>query len=154
MNQILMPSIVTEIDKVIPENKKLYPKSWEEYSDLYNAKINFCLYSSISVGDDDCKQEVRFSIPNEYSKSFLAFIKLFHLRDCYRHGWKPDESSYCNGDEKYCIWKNYNEDGYVELSVEPIYSSVHFLTFQTYEIAKKFACNFSQLILDADDLIF
>ena len=146
---------VWENGKVVFKDKLDFPESWEDYCKYNNpGNVLLQLDSSISTGDENSKNTITFSVSKEKKEQFIAFIKLVHLRDCYRQGWVPDDSSYCNGEEKYCIWKNYDEKGYVKLVVDPIYSSVRFLTFQTHEIAKKFLCNFRELILEAEDLIF
>ena len=75
-------------------------------------------------------------IKEETTKAYLALMQLHQLRDYYRKGSKFPYAISRNGSHLYI---SNNED--------------KFLSFQTKEIADEFLSNFSDLILQARDLI-
>lgn len=115
-------------------NKAELPTTWEEYcaSSYKNTTyfdVDFCW---------TCSTLLRC---HGVSKSFIAFVKLYLLRECYRQGWKPDLT-------------DFTSDYYIELNekleVKCTNNKKQFLLFPSYVIAKEFLYNFKDLILEAE----
>lgn len=135
-------------EDIIPE----LPKTWEEFCEKYpevkqEYYINYC--SEIEIipkpsRSTSCDKNILPS--KEAAEAHLALMQLHQLRDCYRQGWVPDWDN--TKQTKYCI------ENYINIYHTESYTSyVHFLAFQTEEIAKEFLHNFEELIRNAEDLI-
>lgn len=117
-------------------NKAELPTTWEEYC--------ASSYKNTTYFDVDffwaCGTLLRC---HGVSKSFIAFVKLYLLRECYRQGWKPDLIDFTS---------NY----YIDLCEKPevkYTNKKQFLLFPSYVIAKKFLYNFKDLIIEAEGFI-
>ena len=139
--------------KVIFEDiKPKLPKSWEEFCKKYPVKNEECfIVSNSEIGNiippnRNISSDRNILPTKEAAEAHLALMQLHQLRDCYRQGWVPDWNN--AKQTKYCI-KNYS-NMYYNISYT---TYVHFLAFQTEEIAKEFFHNFEDLIKKAGDLI-
>jgi hypothetical protein len=103
------------------------PKSWEEYCRKYGYACLSTRYTNLSLKYD-------------------ALIKLEQLRDCWRQGWVPN---WLEGNVTKYVIRNWRD----KISIETTYVTHSFLSFPTYEIAKKFLECFRDLIEQAGDLI-
>lgn len=134
------------------------PKTWEEF--CKKNKINEGEYY---VGSQSGVVEVLVGIPrrNTFDRNILpnkkaaeqhlALTQLHQLRDCYRQGWVPDYTSTSN---KFYIVHYF--DFYLnkyDYKINTYTSLLHFLSFQSKEIAEEFLNNFRDLIEQAGDLI-
>lgn len=143
--------------KVIFEDiKPKLPKTWEEFCEKYPIKSSECFITSCSDVFPTLKARYNHkrswtydanSLPSEEAaEAHLALMQLHQLRDCYRQGWVPDWNNVSQ--TKYCI------DNYNNIHRNLSYTTyVHFLAFQTEELAKEFLHNFEDLIKKAGDLI-
>lgn len=139
---------------VVFEDTEL-PKTWEEFCKGHFVDLNGEFYiddeSSVKNNKDGYynrnKNYDRNLLPiKEAAEAHLAFMQLHQLRDCYRQGWIPDWNN--TKQTKYCI------ESYCNMYYNTSYTTyVHFLAFQTEEIAKEFLHNFEDLIKKAGDLI-
>ena len=121
-----------ELGKEIEALKKEdgLPNSWEEYLDL---KI-----SKDFVTDLENEKEY---YPNRYK----ALRKLELLRDCYNGDWEADWERDTN---KHIIYFAKSE-----LNTFTVGYSHHFLHFKTEELRDKFRENFSDIIMEAKELL-
>ena len=141
--------------KVVFEDiKPELPKTWEEFCDKHPEvqEEYFIAHDSVvrelswERKRDAC--EDRNLLPSkEAAEAYLALMQLHQLRDCYRQGWVPDWNNIHQ--YKYCIEK-YTNDSHVN-HIDT--TDVHFLAFQTQELAEEFLYNFEFLIEKAGDLI-
>ena len=139
--------------KVVFEDiKPELPKTWEEFCEKYSEvkQEYFIDYlsginaSSKPIRNVSCDKNILPS--KEATEAHLALMQLHQLRDCYRQGWVPDWNN--AKQTKYCI------ENYINIYYNTSYTSyVHFLAFQTEEIAEEFLHNFEELIRKAGDLI-
>ena len=132
------------------------PKTWEEFCKGHFVDLNGEFYidyqSSIRSNKDGYYNRAENYDKNllpskESAEAHLALMQLHQLRDCYRQGWVPDWNNI--NQYKYCIMK-YTNDSYVN-HIDT--TDVHFLAFQTQELAEEFLYNFGSLIEKAGDLI-
>ena len=136
------------------------PKTWEEFCEGHFVDLNGEFYiddeSSVKSNKDGyyirAENYDKNLLPSkESAEAHLALIQLHQLRDCYRQGWVPDWNN--AKQTKYCI-ENYSNTHYNVSYTTYVYTTyVHFLAFQTEEIAKEFLHNFEDLIKKAGDLI-
>lgn len=140
-------------NKVIFEDiKPELPKTWEEFCEKYSEVkkeyyIDFDSEAEVTYKKNRYALDDRNLLPTkEAAEAHLALMQLHQLRDCYRQGWVPDWNN--TKQTKYCI------DNHNNIHYNISYTSyVHFLAFQTEEIAKEFLHNFEDLIKKAGDLI-
>ena len=130
----------------------MLPNTWEEFCEMHSVKCTeyFIDIDSIITGTTS-----NIKLPNadknmlpslEAAKAHLALMQLHQLRDCYRQGWVPNWN---DGEQsKYTIL--YNSDNY---TIDLVWRSQRFLSFQSQDIARKFLKNFKDLIETAGDLI-
>lgn len=145
---------------VFEDIKPKLPKTWEEFCEQNKVKDGECY-----IGNTSCVVEVlkgncfnrrkthdRNLLPNKKTtEQHLVLMQLHQLRDCYRQGWVPDYSSTSN---KFCIIHYF--DFYLnkyDYKINTYTSLLHFLSFQSKEIAEEFLNNFRDLIEQAGDLI-
>ena len=127
------------------------PNTWEEFCKMYPVKEDEGYIDSNSnlkthiCGTRFCKEYKNVLPSQQAAKAHLALMQLHQLRDCYRQGWLPDWN---DGQVKWAIY--FDED---KFTVDYIYCTSRFLSFQSREIAKKFFNNFKGLIETAGDLI-
>ena len=115
----------------VDEIEDFYEHKFEEISaeDILNIKVE----RLPKTWKEFCENN---PIKEEATKAYLALIQLHQLRDYYRKGSKFPYAISRNGSHLYI---SNDED--------------KFLSFQTKEIADEFLFNFSDLILQAGDLI-
>ena len=137
---------VEDITPVLPETWeefcKLCPQMDKEYYIAIDSNIICC--GGRRVADTD----KNMLTSREAAEAHLAYMQLHQLRDFYRQGWKPnwrDKES-----TKYCISFCGNCNDYI---ISPCRTSMHFLSFQSYEIAEKFLNCFRNFIVQAGDLL-
>ena len=128
------------------------PNTWEEFCKMYPVKDDEW-YISASSNIIRMSQGKRHTFYNcnilpslQSAKAHLAYMQLHQLRDCYRQGWVPDWND--SEQNKYIVF--YNKDKY---TIDLVWRSRRFLSFQSEEIAEKFLNNFKGLIETAGDLI-
>ena len=144
--------------KVVFEDiKPELPKSWEEFCEKY-PKVKKEYYidfdSDVEVAYEENRKVLsdRNLLPSkESTEAHLALMQLHQLRDCYRQGWVPDWNN--AKQTKYCI-ENYSNTHYNVSYTTYVYTTyVHFLAFQSEEVAKEFLNNFGDIIKKAGDLV-
>lgn len=140
--------------KVVFEDiKPELPKSWEEFCEKY-PKVKKEYYirndSTIEVAYNSYRDAVedRNLLPTKKAaEAHLALMQLHQLRDCYRQGWVPDWNN--ASQNKYYIANTRN----YPFSIYRNNDCMHFLAFQSEEVAKEFLNNFGDIIKKAGDLI-
>jgi hypothetical protein len=131
---------------VFKESKKELPKSWEELE-----QIQGCWVQSNSTLFYDKRETIASEHKNvfktkEQAQASIALAQLSQLRDVYRQGWRPD---WGDESEKYVIKKVGQK-----LKIYDCRATIHFLSFQSEEIAEQFLNNFKDLIEEASPLLF
>lgn len=131
-----------EIDKeqstferiVFKEKEDKLPESWLEFSARLSAECAI-------VRDTHSQELVMTGLDRSDAEAHYALLKLHHLRDCYRQGWKPTSNDIgvsvfvdCHGVTREACTRR-------------------FLSFPNREIAAKFAVNFKDLLSTAKDLL-
>jgi hypothetical protein len=121
------------------------PKTWDDVKNI----------SGYFVGDT-CNVESDKGQPNstnknvfctyEQAKASLALAQLSQFRAIYRQGWKPDWND--DKSTKWCVIFHRNK-----VKVDIWYTTHHFLSFQSKEIAQEFLDHFGVLILSAKPLM-
>ena len=143
-------------NKVIFEDiKPQLPRTWEEFCEQNKVKKGECYLdaSSCMLETGKCERDSytdKNILPNKQAaEAHLALMQLHQLRDCYRNGWKPKDSS-----SVYSIERYYDQNiNTIILRVTKYYNVSTFLSFQTEVRAKEFLNNFHELIKQAGDLI-
>lgn len=121
------------------------PRSWEEYWEMYKAKIKqgkiqgYDNYAPNHRGNDDAIYDVFNSV--DEAKAFCALGKLIQLRDAWCDDWRPN---WDNGENKYCIHSFKSEPGVLDACYRQ-----RILTFPTEEMATDFLETFRDLIEQA-----
>lgn len=137
---------VEDITPVLPETWeefcKLCPQMDKEYYIAIDSNIICC--GGRRVADTD----KNMLTSREAAEAHLAYMQLHQLRDFYRQGWKPNWRD--KDSTKYCISFCGNCNDYI---ISPCRTSMHFLSFQSYEIAEKFLNCFRNFIVQAGDLL-
>ena len=143
--------------KVVFEDiKPQLPKTWDEFCENY--KLNKGEFF-IGSGSEICKNfydnnrdkdsDANVLPSKQAAEAHLALMQLHQLRDCYRNGWEPKDSS-----SVYSIERYYDQNiNAIILRVTKYYNISTFLSFQTEVRAKEFLNNFRELIEEAGDLI-
>ena len=133
--------------KVVFEDiKPELPKSWEEFCKTYpEVKKEYYIRqdSAIEVAyhpNRDAVEDRNLLPTKKAAEAHLALMQLHQLRDCYRQGWPPDWKD--KTQTKYYIVPNYRNN-----------DRMHFLAFQSEEVAKEFLNNFGDIIKKAGELI-
>ena len=144
-------------NKVVFEDiKPQLPRTWEEFCENY--KLNKGEFF-IGSGSEICKNfydnnrdkdsDANVLPSKQAAEAHLALMQLHQLRDCYRNGWEPKDSS-----SVYSIERYYDQNiNAIILRVTKYYNISTFLSFQTEVRAKEFLNNFRELIEEAGDLI-
>lgn len=110
------------------------PESWLEFSSQLTAEC-------VIVRDTHSQELVMTGLNRDDAEAHYALLKLHHLRDCYRQGWKPTSDDIgvsvfvdCHGVTREAC-------------------TSRFLSFPNREIAAKFAVNFKDLLSTAKELL-
>lgn len=127
------------VENILDIKVERLPKTWEDFCATTRLNIgNVIIYMYDNIrGRTNILDGNRCMYTNRsVAEQHLALMKLHQLRDSYREGSKFPYAISRNGSHLYI---SNNED--------------KFLSFQTKEIADEFLSNFSDLILQAGDLI-
>ena len=127
--------------------KKQLPKSWEELGKVNGWYVTTYSFVAKSAIQNTHHENKNIFATESQAKAAIALAQLSQLREVYRAGWQPD---WYNADQtKHCIIRL---DGKIDTSM--LYSSDHFLSFQSPEIRDEFLANFKNLIEEASALLF
>lgn len=144
-----------EIDKeqstferiVFKKKEPKLPESWEDFCSItkkegyYMDTCSGISQTSLLKTPMSCSSDRNLLSTKEDCEAHRALMQLHRLRDCYRQGWLPR----CGADG-YAIIIGDDDDIHV-LWVRG------FLSFQSKEIAIKFAEHFRELILTAKEFL-
>lgn len=126
--------------------KKELPKTWEDLKNIEGYYVSDD--SDLEPADIYCSDRNRnIFVTEEQAQAAIALAQLSQLREVYRQGWVPDWNN--SNQQKFCIIKM---SGHLDRSL--LWSSAHFLCFQSIEIRDQFLKNFKDLIEEASPLLF
>lgn len=126
--------------------KRELPKTWKELEAVNGYYIEHdCNVMHVEYETMSCHRNIFAT--EEQAKAAIALAQLSQLREVYRKGWVPDWNN--TNEAKYCIIKT---SGHLDKSM--LWSSAHFLCFQSIQIRDEFLKNFKDLIEEASPLLF
>ena len=139
--------------KVVFEDIKPLPKTWDEFCKNYPTRKTDC-YIDTCCGLRGIREEGKRHVAcdrnilprKQAAEAYIALMQLHQLRDVWREGWVPDWTE--DNQRKYVIC---NLDG--EFSIKIRYTNRYFLAFQDEKRAYEFKDCFIDLIRKAGDLI-
>lgn len=142
---------VSETEYKIVPDKKLLPKTWEEFCETHTVKkgeawINYdssvVCYNESEIRDNNLDKNVLPS--KEKAEAIFALCQLIQLRDCYNDGWKPNWTTLKT---KYCLALGPN--GWYPCTSG---TAEHIFTFKTEELRGEFYSNFKDLLNELQPL--
>ena len=114
------------------------PKSWAEFCLRNDVKEEEAFIATTGIVTPWGERSLRSAktdknlLPSKKSaEAHLAMMQLEQLRDCYRQGWEPD---WDDSNKKWCIIAQ----GSSINRVAEFLDTVHFLSFQSKEVANEF----------------
>lgn len=130
----------------LKEKKRMLPKSWEEFCEMYPKCGNsFFIDDSSVIKEIKQSKDIRYLdedkniLPDrETAEAVLALCQLIQLRDCYNQGWKPD---WVMNEPVKIIQFVGNETDRAVVKMSP-----HLLYFKNGELRDLFLENFHPLI--------
>lgn len=116
------------------------PETWKEFLTLYSlSETDFNKFFASIKTRMETTAEASSDI-RDLSDSYIAYIKLTYLRDCYRMEWLPQKSNTVDS-----MWAIYYNNGEVYIKRKVQSGNYHF-SFQDEDIATLFYTNFIDLI--------
>lgn len=140
-------SYLIDIEKATEQGllkeKDSKPRSWKEYSDIYEEKVGHYTNAADIDADAQCRACRCYDsfVSEDEAKAFCALGKLIQLRDAWVGDWEPDWKKVYN---KYTI---INARDRIDLNTAIFDSGA--LAFPTKEMANDFLETFRNLIEEA-----
>ena len=142
---------------VFEDAESQLPKTWEEYCEktmidenevviIDNHLDGLAIIQKGFIREPRNPFKHKMLLPSEKAaRQFVALMKLYRLRDCYRQGWVPD------WEDDSCKYRIIRKDKQYDIAF--YFNTPCFLSFPTHKLARKFLTNFRDLIEQAGDLI-
>ena len=138
-------SYLIDIEKATEQGllkeKDSKPRSWKEYSDIYEEKVGHYTNAADIDADAQCRACRCYDsfVSEDEAKAFCALGKLIQLRDAWVGEWRPDWSS----DKEYKWTIQYDCD---DVHIYPFFFVSRPLSFPTKDMAIEFFDAFSGLL--------